>query len=1200
MKRWLVFTLFWFLVIPYLAYAQGDVFQVKTPNVMIIFDTSSSMEMSINLNSKGESIWKWYGLNYETSSPHGGNHPDSKLYQAKDALKKILEDIVKDKVNLGFSTYAQVRIPKVRGQYKVYKKTANATTTKYYRYKRYYRWRTAYYGSSSSVVTYEAWSIYNYSFIDHKNNSWGSIDSPVTVGFIFNELVNIHDKKSEKYHPPYISENNFKKETIYTVKWQVTAITHYPEQNKWKFTYKTISDPYNFYEEKKYYVEVASLGTCGSDKEGSPWPKQQNDTPKWSTYFSDNVGDNNEYYTGGNGRPANHWQCWDNEVPGSGEKWEWKSEWVATSGSTCPDTRVTTDSFGTWTWNLVSGTCFDYSDYKYPGNPSDTTKYPHTWSYYHIDGSGWWKFGDQKTPFYPAPEGNPGESDNHHFFINFPDDKDPSFKQSDRTTILNKILSYLDLTPVQNPQTGKWWTKLPIQAIAGRTGLTSATTAVDSQKQTPLADSLKWAFKYFYDYINEYQCPGCSEKGDPSSKEKFGETLCRGNYIILLTDGLESCRYSGGKPDYDAAPAEAAKLFSINVTTFVIGFGQEVLQDKGYETLNKIARAGSGNKHDAYFTKDFDTLYKALQSIFQTITGQYYGRSNPVITKARDRLYRGNFEIKDGDYLGHLMAWDANKQTGVLAPDFAWDAGEVMKTFGRGKVYTWTDTGLNPTLKEFKASESSLYTPENLVNPGNDDIDGNGITEDFVDEQTIINFTLDPNYNDGINGAGYYKGNRAIDWKLGDIYHSTPVVIAEPAFFFTENNYPAFYSANKNRDVVIYVGANDGMLHAFNNTDGSEKFAIIPRSLLGKLKNLRSVHDFYVDSSPKAYDVYFKGEGKWKTVLISGLRGGGNYYFALDVTDPNNPKALWEWTHESLGQTWAKPDIGRVKIGGETRFVAFITGGYTGNPSDNKGNSFHVVDIEDLTVYRSFTVGNPADGRKVPSGPIAFDANQDGFIDYVYFGDIKGGLWKVNVSSSNYMDWDIYQLFQVSIDKLNIKGEPKPIYHTPAVTKNDEGKILLFFGTGDEMNLATANTFNYFFEIWDQGTEGKENWRVDLIEGEKILASPVVANAVVYFTTWVYMPGGEFCGAGEGRLYGRTVTKMGAPGGEFGLVTLDPNTGKWTSPQSYMSLGAGIPSAPVVTNGMVYVSTSLNANKVIQIPIPPWAVARMKSWREVF
>jgi len=1172
-----------------------DVFQVKTPNVMIIFDTSASMEMSVSLNSKGESIWHTQAINYRKD----GNHPDSKLYQAKSALKYILEQVVKDKVNLGFSTYAQIKVDKFRGKYKVYKKTQNAVPEKYYRKKRYYRWRpsSTYYIEGSTAYTSPptkyAWSIYDYSFIDHKSISRGSTLNPVGVGFTWTETISIHDK-SGPLHPQYISENNFEKKASYTVTWKVTAITHYPEENKYRFTYSVISGPFDYYEESIQTVEVSGPGSCGLDEEGNPWPKQWSGTPKWDTYFSNKVGPNNEYNTGGNGRPASHWKCWEYTSPEVPEKYEWKEAWYDTSGSTCDLTKTTTDSFGTWTWDLIPGTCFDFSDYKYPGNPSNLTKYPHTWSYYRIDGKGEWKFSDQVTPFYPAPSGEPGQNDNHYFFINFPDDKDPSFKASDRTTILNKILSFLDLTPVKNPQTGEFWTKLPIHAIEGRKGLTSATTAVDTQKQTPLYDSLKWAYKYFYDYIYEYKCPGCAIKGDPSSQEKFGETLCRGNYIILLTDGLESCKFDGGKPDYSAAPAKAAELYAINVHTFVIGFGQDVLKDEGYKALNDIALAGSGGKYKAFFASDMNSLISALQSIFQTITGQYYGRSNPVITKARDRLYRGNFEIVDGDWLGHLMAWDADKQTGVLAPDFAWDAGEVMKTFGRGKVYTWTDSGLNPTLKEFKASETSLYTPTNHVNPSNDDIDGDGVTDNFVDEQTIINFTLDPNYNDGKNGAGYYKGKRSIDWKLGDIYHSTPVVIGEPSFFFTENDYKSFYLANKNRDVVIYVGTNDGMLHAFNNTDGSEKFAVIPKNLLGKLKNLSSVHDFYVDSSPKAYDVYFKGEGKWKTVLITGERAGGDYYFALDVTEPNNPKALWEWTHTTLGQTWAKPDIGKINVGGQTKFVAFITGGYSND--DNKGNSFHVVDIEDLTVYRSFVLEND---RKVPSGPIAFDSNQDGFIDYVYFGDILGGLWKVNVSSPNPLDWNIYQLYQVPITGLQDNGVPKPIYHTPAVIKNDEGKILIFFGTGDEKNLATE-TYNYFYEIEDKGTSGKKNWRVDLEKGEKVLASPAVANAVVYFTTWLYKAGGEFCGAGEGRLYGRTVTKMGAPGGEFGLVTLDPNTGKWTSPQSYMSLGAGIPSAPVVTNGMVYVSTSLNANKVIQIPIPPWAVARLKSWREVF
>ncbi len=379
------------------------------------------------------------------------------------------------------------------------------------------------------------------------------------------------------------------------------------------------------------------------------------------------------------------------------------------------------------------------------------------------------------------------------------------------------------------------------------------------------------------------------------------------------------------------------------------------------------------------------------------------------------------------------------------------------------------------------------------------------------------------------------------------------------------------------------------MLHAFKNSDGSEKFAIIPKNLLGKLKDLRITHNFYVDSSPKAYDVYFKEEGKWKTVIITGERAGGDYYFALDVTDPNNPKALWEWTHETLGQTWAKPDIGKVKVAGETRFVTFLTGGYS--TTDSKGNSFHIVDIETGSTLKSFTVGNST--NKIPSGPTAFDSNQDGFIDYVYFGDIQGTLWKVDVRNTDPGQWVPYEFFKPVDPKL------RPIFYSPAVAKNDEGKILIFFGTGNELNL-TALTNNYFYEIEDQGPTGKMNWSKTLEDGEKVLASPVVANEVVYFTTWVYKASGEFCGAGEGRLWGLKISKAGQIGGEPGLVTLDPITGKWTSPKEYISLGAGIPSAPIVTNGMVYVSTSLNANKVIQIPIPPWAIARLKSWREVF
>jgi len=166
------------------------------------------------------------------------------------------------------------------------------------------------------------------------------------------------------------------------------------------------------------------------------------------------------------------------------------------------------------------------------------------------------------------------------------------------------------------------------------------------------------------------------------------------------------------------------------------------------------------------------------------------------------------------------------------------------------------------------------------------------------------------------------------------------------------------------------------------------------------------------------------------------------------------------------------------------------------------------------------------------------------------------------------------------------------------VAKNDGGDILVFFGTGDENNITDSDKFYSLYEITDQGTSGKQTWTKNLAPGEKVLDTPAVANWVVYFTTWTSVKG-QACSSGEGKLYGLKISKVGAPGGSEGLVTLDPVTGKWTAPQNYISLGAGIPSAPLVTNGMIYIGTSLNANRVIQIPIPGWAIARTKSWREV-
>jgi len=178
-----------------------------------------------------------------------------------------------------------------------------------------------------------------------------------------------------------------------------------------------------------------------------------------------------------------------------------------------------------------------------------------------------------------------------------------------------------------------------------------------------------------------------------------------------------------------------------------------------------------------------------------------------------------------------------------------------------------------------------------------------------------------------------------------------------------------------------------------------------------------------------------------------------------------------------------------------------------------------------------------------------------------------------------------------------------PIFYPPAVTKNNQGKVLIYFGQGDELNLFEKEKTYYFYEIWDKGSDGEKIWKTEgdlkLKPGEKILASPSIGNNVVYFTTWEYTGIEDNCGAGIGRLYGLTTSRFGVQGGLASLF-YDISGTKLEKPVKSIELGKGIPSAPIIIPGRIYISTSLNANNIITITIPSWGRGRLKYWREIF
>jgi type IV pilus assembly protein PilY1 len=127
--------------------------------------------------------------------------------------------------------------------------------------------------------------------------------------------------------------------------------------------------------------------------------------------------------------------------------------------------------------------------------------------------------------------------------------------------------------------------------------------------------------------------------------------------------------------------------------------------------------------------------------------------------------------------------------------------------------------------------------------------------------------------------------------KLGDIVDSAPLYVGAPIGLTQTPDYFTFVKAKMNRRPMIYVGANDGMLHAFDPATGNELFAYIPNGVFNHLINLvnpyyNDNHLFFVNGSPRSADVRFASNGSWHTVLVGNLGTGGSTLFALDVTAP--------------------------------------------------------------------------------------------------------------------------------------------------------------------------------------------------------------------------------------------------------------------------------------------------------------------------
>ncbi|MCI1190470.1 pilus assembly protein PilY [Calidifontimicrobium sp. SYSU G02091] len=243
---------------------------------------------------------------------------------------------------------------------------------------------------------------------------------------------------------------------------------------------------------------------------------------------------------------------------------------------------------------------------------------------------------------------------------------------------------------------------------------------------------------------------------------------------------------------------------------------------------------------------------------------------------------------------------------------------------------------------------------------------------------------------------------RKRDTPLGDIVNGAPVYVKKPPFKYTDDGYADFVAANAGRQAVLYVGANDGMLHAIKvdtveNGGGTELWAYVPSMVMPHMHVLadtayESKHRFYVDGAPVVADVQ-DADGNWRTILVGGLGKGGRGYYALDVTNPTSPKSLWEYTDEDLGFTYGNPVVAKNKDG---RWIVAFSSGYNNvSPGDGKG---YLYVLDAVTGDKIKKIGTGVGSTSAPSnlGKINawVDDQSDNVALRIYGADMLGNVWR--------------------------------------------------------------------------------------------------------------------------------------------------------------------------------------------------------------